>query len=109
PAEAALAGPAALAPVTVPATPAAPVPPPANGDVGPVLGPDAPSAATGPAAAGSGEHRPAAERAADTSAQSEATLVYGAAKALRNSGDPGLAAKLLDDYARRYPRGALSE
>ncbi|HEY2406490.1 MAG TPA: hypothetical protein VGI10_10840 [Polyangiaceae bacterium] len=46
---------------------------------------------------------------ADTNALSEATLVYGAAKALRSSGDPALAAKLLDDYARRYPHGALAE
>lgn len=50
-----------------------------------------------------------AEHAAEPSAPSEAALVYGAAKALRNDGEAALAAKLLDDYARRYSHGALAE
>lgn len=49
------------------------------------------------------------EHAAEPEAPSEAALVYGAAKALRNNGDAALAAKLLDDHARRYGHGALAE
>jgi outer membrane protein assembly factor BamD (BamD/ComL family) len=36
-------------------------------------------------------------------------LVYEAARALRNEGDPAHAARALDDYFKRYPHGALSE
>lgn len=49
------------------------------------------------------------EHGVEASPPSEAALVYGAAKALRNSADAALAAKLLDEHARRYPRGALAE
>lgn len=44
------------------------------------------------------------------SAESEAgSLVFGAMQALRREGQPERAAKLLDDYRRRYPKGALAE
>jgi len=49
------------------------------------------------------------EHLAEPNAPGEAALVYGAAKALRNNGQAALAAKLLDDYARRYSHGALAE
>jgi outer membrane protein assembly factor BamD (BamD/ComL family) len=35
--------------------------------------------------------------------------VFGAMQALRREGRPERAAKLLDDYRRRYPNGALAE
>jgi hypothetical protein len=80
---------------------------------------DRPAPAFAPVAVGSAApvppmdaRRPVTERAehaAEPSTPSEAALVYGAAKALRNDGEAALAAKLLDDYARRYSHGALAE
>ena len=42
-------------------------------------------------------------------ASEPASLVFGAMQALRREGRPDRAAKLLDEYRRRYPSGALSE
>lgn len=43
-------------------------------------------------------------------AESEAgSLVFGAMQALRREGQPERAAKLLEEYRRRYPNGALGE
>lgn len=53
--------------------------------------------------------RNALERSEHAEAPSEAALVYGAARALRNNGEAALAAKLLDEHARRYAHGALAE
>jgi outer membrane protein assembly factor BamD (BamD/ComL family) len=36
-------------------------------------------------------------------------LVFDAMRALRREGHPERAAKLLDEYLRRYPNGSLSE
>ncbi len=38
-----------------------------------------------------------------------ANLVFGAMRALRKEGQPGRALKLLEEYLRRYPNGALAE
>jgi cell pole-organizing protein PopZ len=40
---------------------------------------------------------------------SEKELVFDAMRALRREGQPVRAAKLLDEYLRRYPKGSLSE
>jgi len=48
-------------------------------------------------------------RTSDKSVLSEASLVYGAAKALHSAGDLARAAQLLDEYGRHYPHGALAE
>jgi TolA-binding protein len=45
----------------------------------------------------------------DSAPVSEASLVYETARALRNEGDPARAARVLDDYFKRYPHGALGE
>jgi hypothetical protein len=50
-----------------------------------------------------------AARARSASASEPASLVFGAMQALRREGRPERAAKLLDDYRRRYPNGALAE
>jgi hypothetical protein len=51
-------------------------------------------------------HRDAAH---DPATVSEASLVYETARALRNEGDTAHAARVLDDYFKRYPHGALAE
>jgi TolA-binding protein len=45
----------------------------------------------------------------DPAPASEASLVYETARALRNEGDAARAARVLDDYFKRYPHGALAE
>jgi hypothetical protein len=47
--------------------------------------------------------------ARDSAPVSEASLVYETARALRNEGDPARAARVLDDYFKRFPHGALAE
>jgi TolA-binding protein len=42
-------------------------------------------------------------------ATTEKGLVFEAMRALRREGQPERAARLLDEYLRRYPRGSLSE
>jgi TolA-binding protein len=49
------------------------------------------------------------DSARDNAPVSEASLVYETARALRNEGDPARAARVLDDYFKRYPHGALAE
>jgi hypothetical protein len=49
------------------------------------------------------------DSARDSAPVSEASLVYETARALRNEGDPARAARVLDDYFKRYPHGALGE
>ena len=45
----------------------------------------------------------------DPASVSEASLVYDSARALRNEGDPARASRVLDEYFKRYPHGALGE
>jgi TolA-binding protein len=45
----------------------------------------------------------------DAAPVSEASLVYETAHALKNEGDPARAGRILDDYFKRYPHGALAE
>jgi predicted Zn-dependent protease len=49
------------------------------------------------------------ETPARSAQTSEKVLVFDAMRALRREGDPNRAAKLLDEYLRRYPEGSLSE
>jgi TolA-binding protein len=49
------------------------------------------------------------DSAHDSAPVSEASLVYETARALRNEGDPARAARVLEDYFKRYPHGALAE
>jgi outer membrane protein assembly factor BamD (BamD/ComL family) len=44
-----------------------------------------------------------------SSQPSEKVLVFDAMRALRREGHPERAAKLLDEYLRRYPSGSLAE
>jgi outer membrane protein assembly factor BamD (BamD/ComL family) len=46
---------------------------------------------------------------ARASPASEKVLVFDAMRALRREGHPEQAAKLLNDYLRRYPQGSLAE
>jgi hypothetical protein len=45
----------------------------------------------------------------DAAPVNEASLVYETAHALKNEGDPARAGRILDDYFKRYPHGALAE
>jgi TolA-binding protein len=82
------------APATAPTAPlASPTPPAAS----------APRAATAPTAL----PREATHDAPP--GVSEAALVFDATQALRRDGDPARAARLLDAYFHRFPRGALGE
>jgi hypothetical protein len=66
--------------------------------------------ATGAASEAAHDEGARAPRAhAAASASEPASLVFGAMQALRREGHPDRAAKLLDDYRRRYPNGALAE
>jgi TolA-binding protein len=47
--------------------------------------------------------------ARDAAPVSEASLVYETAHALNHEGDPARAGRILDDYFKRYPHGALAE
>lgn len=55
------------------------------------------------------EEAPSAARARSVAPSEPASLVFGAMHALRREGRPDRAAKLLDEYRRRYPNGALAE
>ena len=52
---------------------------------------------------------PRRELPRDAASVTEASLVYDTARALRNEGDKARAARVLDDYFKRYPHGALAE
>jgi hypothetical protein len=80
----------AAAPATVPAKPAV------------IEAPEALAPVPDPAAGEAKRTRPAGEDA-------ETGLLFEATRALRRDRDPARAAALLDDYFRRYPRGALGE
>jgi hypothetical protein len=70
----------------------------------------APVAAAVPSVARANGAPSEAARAHGAAASSEpASLVFGAMQALRREGRPDRAAKLLDEYRRRYPGGALAE
>jgi TolA-binding protein len=49
------------------------------------------------------------DSARESTPVTEASLVYETARALRSEGDPARAARVLDDYFKRYPHGALAE
>ncbi len=55
------------------------------------------------------EVSPRVETPARAVQPSEKVLVFDAMRALRREGHPERAAKLLDDYLRRYPQGSLAE
>jgi hypothetical protein len=55
------------------------------------------------------EETQSAARARSVASSEPASLVFGAMHALRREGRPDRAAKLLDEYRRRYPSGALAE
>jgi len=55
------------------------------------------------------EPAPRGESPSRASASPEKVLVFDAMRALRREGHPERAAKLLEEYLRRYPSGSLSE
>jgi hypothetical protein len=60
----------------------------------------APKSSSEPQAASSGRHE---------SAAAESSVLFEATGALRRDGDPARASRILDDYFRKFPHGALSE
>jgi hypothetical protein len=56
-----------------------------------------------------GDAPPRADAPGHPTAVTEKGLVFDAMRALRREGQPDRAARLLDEYLRRYPRGSLCE
>jgi len=52
---------------------------------------------------------PSSAHRAESAASAEASVLFEATGALRRDGDAARASRILDDYFRRFPHGALSE
>jgi hypothetical protein len=88
--------------------PAATVPPAPTAGETPQVPDSIPESAAAPPLSASGHARSPVEGSARAAGHNE-RLVFEAMRALRQEGQPERASRLLDEYLRRYPDGALAE